>query len=118
MLGGKYGKRHLTEPGWERSGHPDHLSVLLPLRGQTESRSVVITLSFPLKNTDAWVPHAQVLMKLVWDVAWALGFLKLPGANKVEILWCKAEVLKLLYTSESPEVFAKSQIVRSILLWL
>lgn len=57
-------------------------------------------------------------MKLVWDAAWALGFLKLPGIDKVGNLWCKVEVLKLLNTSESPGMFAKSQIVRPILLWL
>lgn len=46
MLGSKNGKRHLTDPGWERSGHPGHLCVPLPLRAQTESRSVVIALGY------------------------------------------------------------------------
>lgn len=57
-------------------------------------------------------------MKLVGDVAWALGVLKLPGAIVVEKLWSRAEVLKLLHTAESPEVLVSRQTVRPILLWL
>jgi len=47
---------------------------------------------------------------LVWDVAWAWGFLKLPGTTKVENLWCRAEVCKLLQISESPGGLVKTQI--------
>lgn len=46
MLRSKNEKRHLTEPGWERSGHPGHLSVPLPQTAQTESRSMVIALGY------------------------------------------------------------------------